>query len=179
MSAICSRCSTSSCPTTTVIDLTARWICKRRYPAGRSHMAPLLGARFSAGFITRTAGRHDRCTFAALQHVGQPSASGQNVSRSSRVTGSPQARPTVQPLLSRSNWSMCLHRAATSRPDKPSSNRAAAIARNCLGRENLGRNHLSVAVWRHNQEIGQLSCCCEQHHVGGIRVRRCSLRHSV
>src|SRR6266851_2495792 len=65
MSAICSRCSLSSSTTTTMIDLSARWICKRRYPADQSRMALLLLERFSADFITRTAGRHDRCTFAA------------------------------------------------------------------------------------------------------------------
>src|SRR6266851_9170081 len=66
MSAICSRCSLSSSTTTTMIDLSARWICKRRYPADQSRMASLLLERFSADFITRTAGPHDRCTFAAL-----------------------------------------------------------------------------------------------------------------
>src|SRR6266571_1007977 len=67
MSSICSRCLPSSSVTTTGTDLTARWICKRRYPAHQSRMASLSLARFSAGFITRTAGLHDRCTFAALQ----------------------------------------------------------------------------------------------------------------
>src|SRR5712692_109918 len=69
MSAICSRCSPSSSITTTVIDLIARWICKRQYRADQSRMASLLVERFSADFITRTAGLHDRCTFAALQRI--------------------------------------------------------------------------------------------------------------
>ena len=42
-------------------------VCKRRYQADQSRMASLLLERFSADFITRTAGRHDRCIFAALQ----------------------------------------------------------------------------------------------------------------
>src|SRR6266568_4109215 len=67
MSSICSRCSPSSSVTTTETDLTALWICKRRYPAHQSRMASLSLARFSADFITRMAGLHDRCTFAALQ----------------------------------------------------------------------------------------------------------------
>jgi transposase InsO family protein len=64
---ICSGCLPSSSVTTTGTDLTARWICKRRYPAHQSRMASLSLARFSADFITRTAGLHDGCTFAALQ----------------------------------------------------------------------------------------------------------------
>jgi len=50
-----------------MIDLTAPLISKRRYPADQSRMASLLLERFSADFITRTGGRHDRCTFVALQ----------------------------------------------------------------------------------------------------------------
>jgi len=49
--------------TTTVIDLTARWICKRRFPADQSRMASLLLARFSADFITPTRGRHEAMHF--------------------------------------------------------------------------------------------------------------------
>src|SRR5260370_37686135 len=77
MSAICSRCSPSSSITTTVIDLIARWICKRQYRADQRRMASLLVERFSADFITRTAGLHDRCTFAAL-HLVRIGPSGQD-----------------------------------------------------------------------------------------------------
>ncbi len=49
-----------------MIDLTVRWTCKLQYGADQSRMASLLVERFSAGFITCTAGLHDRCTFAAL-----------------------------------------------------------------------------------------------------------------
>src|SRR5712692_8031841 len=67
MSRIWSPCSRSSCATTTVIDLTAPWSLKRRCRANQPRTAQSLRDRFSADFITRTRGRHDRCTFAALQ----------------------------------------------------------------------------------------------------------------
>jgi len=52
-----------------VIDLTAPWSLKRRCRANQPRTAPSLRDRFSADFITRTRGRHDRCTFAPLQPV--------------------------------------------------------------------------------------------------------------
>src|SRR5712692_4505148 len=67
MSRIWSPCSRSSCATTTVIDLTAPWSLKRRCRANQPRTAQSLRGRFSADSITRTRGRHDRCTFAALQ----------------------------------------------------------------------------------------------------------------
>src|SRR5712692_7756233 len=98
MSAICSRCSPSSSITTTVIDLIARWICKRQYRADQSRMASLLVERFSADFITRTAGLHDRCTFAALQPLAKVDAVGTGAVRAcDDEEGENGARPAQDP----------------------------------------------------------------------------------
>src|SRR5260370_36646846 len=92
MNAVCLCCSASCSFTTAVIDLTARWICKRRYRADQSRMASLLVERFSAGFITHTVGLHDQCIFAALQRQ-RASARRQGFDQLSQEGGASRAPP--------------------------------------------------------------------------------------
>jgi hypothetical protein len=59
--------SRSSCTTTTMIDLIARSSWRHRCQVCRHRMATSLANRSWAAFITSMRGRHERCTYAALQ----------------------------------------------------------------------------------------------------------------
>src|SRR5450759_3717289 len=63
-------CSRSSCATTTMIVLIARSSWRHRCQVRRYRMATSLADRSWAAFTTSMRGRHERCTYAALQRSG-------------------------------------------------------------------------------------------------------------